>query len=69
MGSESFEVPEMVKVGHGQKARTGRTEDFEQEPVHVLEFRLKLIEQQGVILAPRGGGLKGLGDILQRARE
>jgi hypothetical protein len=33
-----FDVPEVVEVRHRQHARAGRAEDFEQQPVHVLEL-------------------------------
>ena len=51
-----FVVPEMVEVGHRQDARAARAEDFQQQPVDVLELGFELVEQRVVIIAPGGGG-------------
>src|ERR1035438_9517277 len=40
-----FVMPEMVKVGHGQDARAARAEDFQQQPVDMVELGFELVEQ------------------------
>jgi hypothetical protein len=53
-----FVVPEMVEVGHRQDACAAGAEDFQQQPVDVVELGFKLVEQRVVVIAPGGGGLE-----------
>lgn len=62
-------VTEMIGVGHWQHASPGCAEDFEQQPMDVLELGLKAVEQRVVIVLLGGGSLEFCGDILQRARD
>ena len=64
-----FVMPEMVKVGHGEDARTAGAEDFKQQPVNMVELGFKLVEQRVIVVAAGGGGLERLRHILQRARD
>ncbi len=64
-----FVMPEMVEVGHGQDARAAGAEDFQQEPVDVVELGFELVEQRVVVVAPGGGGLEGFRHVFQRARD
>ena len=64
-----FVMPEMVEVGHRQDARAARAEDFQQQPVNVVELGYKLVEQCVVIVAPGGVGLERFRHVLQRARD
>src|SRR6266545_1336668 len=62
-------MPEVVQVVHRQDARAGTGEDFKQQPVNVLEFAHKLIEQRGVVIAASRFGLEGRRHVFQRARD
>ena len=64
-----FVMPEMVEVGHRQDARAAGAEDFQQQPVDVVELGFELVEQRVVVVAPGGGGLERFRHVLQRARD
>ena len=62
-------VPEMVGIGHRQHASAARAEDFQQQPVDMLELGLKLVEQRVVVVLSRASGLKLRRNVFQRARD
>src|SRR6266571_3331045 len=66
---ESLVMPEVVQVVHRQDTRAGAGEDFKQQPVNVLEFAHKLIEQRGVVIPPGGRRLEAGRRAFQHARD
>jgi hypothetical protein len=51
------------------RTRAAGAEDFQQQPVDVVELGFKLVEQRVVVVAPGGGGLERFRHVFQRARD
>ena len=66
---ESRTVTEMIGVRHRRHTRATVREDLQEEPMGMIVFGLKLLQERPVVLAQRFVSSKGLGNVVEHPRD